>query len=221
MQITIPGLRALVPLGIMAVLAGIFTYSVSADSTLSIPMPEDIKDKQVTISLRIPPNTEPLKRDQAKPNMSSKRSMIIWDSNPSPKIADNDEVHAVFNNYLRKGWVKNQAARSVARMRPMDKYYAIRLMQHIIDNVVEIGLAPNFGQTVKRCNLTVSDIEDLRRMIKRFEKDLITFGVNVKKVDKDLLTLQERFKKSREGILKVLRVEGGDDGGTIIHLSVE
>ncbi|EKD83485.1 MAG: hypothetical protein ACD_39C00643G0002, partial [uncultured bacterium] len=190
MKFTIPGLRALVPLGIMAVLAGVFTYSVSADSTISIPMPEDIKDKQVTISLRIPPNTEPLKRDQTKPTMTSRRSLIIWNSNPSPKIAKNDEIHDVFKNFLRKGWIKNQTARNIVSMNPMDKYYAVRLLQHITDNVTEIGLAPNFGQVVKRCNLTVSDVEDLRRMIKRFEKDLILFGHNVTKIDKDLLTLQ-------------------------------
>ncbi|OGK10477.1 MAG: hypothetical protein A2W80_11510 [Candidatus Riflebacteria bacterium GWC2_50_8] len=221
MKFTIPGLRALVPLGIMAVLAGVFTYSVSADSTISIPMPEDIKDKQVTISLRIPPNTEPLKRDQTKPTMTSRRSLIIWNSNPSPKIAKNDEIHDVFKNFLRKGWIKNQTARNIVSMNPMDKYYAVRLLQHITDNVTEIGLAPNFGQVVKRCNLTVSDVEDLRRMIKRFEKDLVMFGHNVTKIDKDLLTLQERFKQARQGILKVLRVEGGEDGGTVIHLSVD
>ncbi|HAE37014.1 MAG TPA: hypothetical protein DCG57_00055 [Candidatus Riflebacteria bacterium] len=221
MKFTIPGLRTLVPLGIMAVLAGVFSYSVSADSTISIPMPQDIKDKQVTISLRIPPNTEPLKRDQSRPTMTSRRSLIHWNSNPSPKIPDTDEIHAIFNNFLRKGWVKNQTARNIVRMRPMDKYYGVRLLQHITDNVTEIGLAPNFGQVVKRCNLTVSDIEDLRRMLKRFEKDLILFGHNVTKIDKDLLTLQERFKQSRQGILKVLRVEGGDDGGTVIHLSVD
>jgi hypothetical protein len=221
MKLTIPGLRTLVPLGIIAVLAGIFTYSVSADSTISIPMPQDIKDKQVTISLRIPPNTEPLKRDQGKPALASRRSMVVWNSNPSPKVDNNDEIHAVFNNFLRKGWVKSVAAKSVIRMRPLDKYYAVRVLQHISENVVEIGMAPNFGQVVKRCNLTVSDIEDLRRMLKRYEKDLVTFGTNVKKVDKDLLTLQERFKQARQGILKVLRVEGGDDGGTVIHLSVE
>jgi hypothetical protein len=205
----------------MAVLAGVFSYSVSADSTISIPMPQDIKDKQVTISLRIPPNTEPLKRDQSRPTMTSRRSLIHWNSNPSPKIPDTDEIHAIFNNFLRKGWVKNQTARNIVRMRPMDKYYGVRLLQHITDNVTEIGLAPNFGQVVKRCNLTVSDIEDLRRMLKRFEKDLILFGHNVAKIDKDLLTLQERFKQSRQGILKVLRVEGGEDGGTVIHLSVD
>ncbi|PKL40322.1 MAG: hypothetical protein CVV41_19870 [Candidatus Riflebacteria bacterium HGW-Riflebacteria-1] len=221
MKFTIPGLRTLVPLGIMAVLAGVFSYSVSADSTISIPMPQDIKDKQVTISLRIPPNTEPLKRDQSRPTMTSRRSLIHWNSNPSPKIPDTDEIHAIFNNFLRKGWVKNQTARNIVRMRPMDKYYGVRLLQHITDNVTEIGLAPNFGQVVKRCNLTVSDIEDLRRMLKRFEKDLILFGHNVAKIDKDLLTLQERFKQSRQGILKVLRVEGGEDGGTVIHLSVD
>ncbi|HPW60035.1 MAG TPA: hypothetical protein PLK58_15405, partial [Candidatus Rifleibacterium sp.] len=71
------------------------------------------------------------------------------------------------------------------------------------------------------CNLTTSDIEDLRRLIKRFEKDLIVFGTNTKKVDKDLLMLQEKFKTSRQGILKVLRVEGADDGATVIHLSVD
>lgn len=221
MKLTIPGLKALVPLGIMAVLAGIFTFSVSADSTITIPVPEDIKDKQVTLSLRIPPNTEPLKRDQSRPTLSSKRSLIIWNNNPSPKIDNNDEIHAVFNNFLRKGWFKNNASRSLVRVRPMDKYYAIRLLQNLTENVIEIGMAPNFAQVTKKCNLTVSDIEDLRRMLKRYEKDLIIFGMNVTKSDKDLLMLQERFKKARQGILKVLRVEGGEDGDTIIHLSVE
>lgn len=216
-----PGLRALVPFGMMVALAGVFTFSVHADSTISIPMPQDIKDKQVTISLRIPPNTEPLNRDQSRPKLSSKGSMIVWNSNPSPKLADNDEIHPIFMTFLQKGWVKNQTSRGLVRMRPMDKFYAIRLIQHISESVIEIGQAPNFGQVIKKCNLSTSDIEDLRRMIKRFDKDLITFGTNVKKVDKDLLMLQERFKISRQGILKVIRVEGGDDGGTVIHLSVD
>ncbi len=217
----LPGLRTLVPLGMMVVLAGVFTFSAKADSTITIPVPQEIRDKQVTLSLRIPPNTEPLTRNQARPKLDSKRSMIIWNSNPSPKIANNDEVHAVFGTFLQKGWIKTQTARGIARMRPLDKFYAIRLIQHISENVIEIAQAPNFGQVIKKCNLTTSDIEDLRRMIKRFEKDLVVFGTNTKKVDKDLLMLQERFKTSRQGILKVLRVEGADDGATVIHLSVD
>lgn len=215
------GLRPIVPLGMMVALAGIFTWSVSADSTITIPVPQEIRDKQVTLSLRIPPNTEPLTRDQSRPKLNSKKSMIVWNSNPSPKIADNDEIHTIFGTFLQKGWIKTQTSRGVARMRPMDKYYAVRLIQHISESVIEIAQAPNFGQIVKKCNLTTSDIEDLRRMIKRFEKDLIVFGTNTKKVDKDLLMLQERFKTSRQGILKVLRVEGADDGATVIHLSVD
>ena len=147
--------------------------------------------------------------------------MIVWNSNPSPKLASNDEAHTIFNTFLQKGWVKTQTSRGVVRMRPMDKYYAIRLVQHISESVIEIAQAPNFGQVVKKCNLTTSDIEDLRRLIKRFEKDLIVFGTNTKKVDKDLLMLQEKFKTSRQGILKVLRVEGADVGATVIHLSVD
>ena len=221
MKNLLKGLRPIVPLGMMVALAGIFTYSVSADSTITIPVPQEIRDKQVTLSLRIPPNTEPLTRDQSRPKLNSKKSMIVWNSNPSPKLADNDEAHTIFNTFLQKGWVKTQTSRSIVRMRPMDKYYAIRLVQHISESVIEIAQAPNFGQIVKKCNLTTSDIEDLRRLIKRFEKDLIVFGTNTKKVDKDLLMLQERFKTSRQGILKVLRVEGADDGATVIHLSVD
>ncbi len=221
MKNLLKGLRPIVPLGMMVALAGIFTWSVSADSTITIPVPQEIRDKQVTLSLRIPPNTEPLTRDQSRPKLNSKKSMIVWNSNPSPKIADNDEIHTIFGTFLQKGWIKTQTSRGVARMRPMDKYYAVRLIQHISESVIEIAQAPNFGQIVKKCNLTTSDIEDLRRMIKRFEKDLIVFGTNTKKVDKDLLMLQERFKTSRQGILKVLRVEGADDGATVIHLSVD
>lgn len=221
MKKLIPGLRLLLPLGLMVALAGVFTYGVSADSTISIPVPENMKDKQVTISLRIPPNTEPLNRKMERPKIASKRSLIFWESNPSPKIDRNDEIYGIFNNFNRKGWVKSQAARTAMQRRPMDKYFAVRTLQHISNSVIEIAQAPNFGRVIKKCNLTPSDIEDLRRMIKRFERELIMFGSAPSKIDKDLLMLQERFKKSRQGILKVLRVEGADDGSTLIHLTVD
>jgi len=109
----------------------------------------------------------------------------------------------------------------IARSRNINKYMAVRLIQAITKNVIEIGQTRDFGRVIRKVNLTPSDIQDLRRMVKRFERELIVFGDNPKLVDKDLLMLQERMKKSRQGILKVLRVEGADDGATIIHLTVE
>jgi hypothetical protein len=221
MRKRLSGFRFLLPFVLLIILAGIYSYRVKADSTITIPVPESVKDKQVTISLRIPPNTEPLVRKEDKPKLSSKRSMIVWNSNPSPKIDNNDELHDILGTFLHKGWVKSQAARNAVRTRPLDKYFAVRALQHVSETVIEIAQAPNFGRVIKKCNLTTSDIEDLRRMIKRFETDLIRFGTNPLKIDKDLLMLQERFKKSRQGILKVLRVEGADDGSTLIHLTVD
>lgn len=215
------GFRFLLPLSVLIVLAGIYTFNVKADSTITIPVPEGARDKQVTISLRIPPNTEPIVRKQEKPKLSSARSLIVWDSNPSPKLDNNDELHSILHNFLKKGWIKSQACRNAVRSRPLDKYFAVRAVQEISGNVIEIAQAPNFGRVIKKCNLTTSDIEDLRRMIKRFETDLIRFGSNPLKLDKDLLMLQERIKKSRQGILKVIKVEGADDGSTLIHLSVD
>lgn len=221
MKNLIPSLRTLGFLIPMLILAGIFAYTANADSIISIPVPEGYRDKQVTISLRIPPNTEPIERDTSKPKLQSRKSLIIWNSNPSPKIDSNDELHAVNQVFLKKGWVTSQAVRNIVRMRPLDRFYAVRAIQHISSNVINIGQAPNFHYVVKNCNLTPSDIEDLRRMIKRFETDLIKFGSNPENMDKDLLMLQEKFKSARQGVLKVLRVEGGSDGSTLIHLTVD
>ncbi len=58
-----PGFRFLLLLGSFIIVAGFYSNHVSSDSIISIPVPESVKDKQVTISLRIPPNTEPLNRN--------------------------------------------------------------------------------------------------------------------------------------------------------------
>ena len=58
-------------------------------------------------------------------------------------------------------------------------------------------------------------------MLKRFERDVVLFGANPKKLDKDLLIIQERLKKNTQGILKVIRVEGTEDGATVIHMTVD
>ena len=216
-----PSLKALIPFGILCVLAGIFSFSANADSTITIPIPKDYPDRKVTLSLRIPAQTEPLTRkEQLKPAITANR-IIVWNSQPSPKLSNDDEVHAVFARMDKKGWVRTLSNQAAVRMRPLEKYYAIQLLIHICNNIIEFGQSPNFNNSVKRVNLTSSDVEDVRRMLKRFERDVILFGANPKKMDKDLLIIQERLKKNTKGILKVIKVEGTEDGATIIHMTVD
>ena len=216
-----PSLKALIPFGILCVLAGIFSFSANADSTITIPIPKDYPDRKVTLSLRIPAQTEPLTRkEQLKPAITTNR-IIVWNSQPSPKLANDDEIHAIFARMNKKGWVKTLSNQAAVRMRPLEKYYAMQLLIHICNNIIEVGQAPNFNNIVKRVNLTSSDVEDVRRMIKRFEKDVVLFGANPKKMDKDLLIIQERLKKNTQGILRVIKVEGTEDGATVIHMTVD
>ena len=216
-----PSLKALIPFGILCVLAGIFSFSANADSTITIPIPKDYPDRKVTLSLRIPAQTEPLTRkEQLKPAITTNR-IIVWNSQPSPKLANDDEIHAIFARMNKKGWVKTLSNQAAVRMRPLEKYYAMQLLIHICNNIIELGQAPNFNNIVKRVNLTSSDVEDVRRMIKRFEKDVVLFGANPKKMDKDLLIIQERLKKNTQGILRVIKVEGTEDGATVIHMTVD
>lgn len=200
-----------------------FVYSVNADSTITIPVPEKAAmNKQVVLSLRIPPNTDPVTQKDAKPKMESRRSLIMWNSNPTPKIPPSDEFYAVTRKFMDKGWVKGGAAKGILNMSGgVDKYHGVRVLQHIVDNVLEIGLSPNVTRTVRKSNLVASDIEDLRRMVAKFSKELTMYGENIKRVDKDLLMLQDRYKTAKSGILKVIKVEGVDDGGTVIHLAVD
>ena len=216
-----PSLKALIPFGILCVLAGIFSFSANADSTITIPIPKDYPDRKVTLSLRIPAQTEPLTRkEQLKPAITTNR-IIVWNSQPSPKLANDDEIHAIFARMNKKGWVRTLSNQAAVRMRPLEKYYAIQLLIHICNNIVEVGQSANFNNIVKRINLTSSDVEDVRRMLKRFERDVVLFGANPKQLDKDMLIIQERLKKNTHGILKVIRVEGTEDGATVIHMTVD
>lgn len=221
MKKIIPGLRALVPFGIMVVLAGVFSFSANADSTITIPIPKDYPDRNVTLSLRIPAQTEPLTRkEQMKPAISNNR-IYVWNSNPTPKLSNDDEVHAIFANMNKKGWVKSGTNKANIRRRPLDRYYAVRVLMHICENIIEVGKARNFDNAIRHVNLTASDVEDVRRLLKRFEKDVVLFSGNPAKMDKDLLIIQERLKKINQGILRVIRVEGTDDGATVIHMTVD
>ena len=219
----IPSLKALIPFGILCVFAGIFSFTANADSTITIPIqvPKDYPDRKVTLSLRIPANTEPLNRKElSKPAIGSNR-IIVWDGNPVPKLSNDDEVFKIFERMRRKGWVKSFSARTTLQSKPLNKYDVVNILMHICDNIIEIGQAKNFTNIVKRVNLTPSDVEDVRRMLKRFEKEIYLFGRNAAKIDKDLLIIQERLKKNSEGILRVIKVEGTEDGATIIHMRVD
>ena len=222
MKQLLPGTRFLVPLALLCLWAGMFAITVQADSTISIPVPHDVeRGKQVTLSLRIPPHTEPVTRKITKPKLASRNSLIIWNGNPSPKLPKNDEFFGIMNRFQKKGWIKSYSTRAVLNMRPLDKIYALRALEKLNESVIEIAQAPNFTRLLRTVNLTTSDIQDLRRLNKRFESELFRWGNNTKAIDKDLLMLQERMKKARQGILKVIRVEGEGDGSTVIHLTVD
>lgn len=218
----LPGSRSAVIFLCLVILAGVHMYDVKADSVITIPLPENARDsRQVTMSLRIPPHTEPYERDRSRPEVTSRSTLHYWNPNPMPKLERHDEAFEIFRNFQNKGWVKRNIVSSLIRRRDMTKAHAISTVRHIAENVIQIALAPNFHHIARTCNLTTSDIDDLRRMIKRFESGLILHGSNPEAFDRDLLAIQESFREARQGILKVLRVEGADDGSTVIHLSVD
>ena len=193
---------------------------VKADSTITIPVPEG--QKSFSLSIKVPPKIQPMtQKDDRLKIESRKRSRIIWNADPSPKLQNDDEFLTVMGTFNKKGWVKSRAAQAIARMRPMDKYRGIRLLQHVTNNVLELAHSTNLTRTIRKANLEATDIEDLRRMINRFSSNLRTFGSNPDRYERDLLLLQERFATARQGILKVIRVEEAEDGETLIHLRLD
>lgn len=222
MLVRLPGIRFWFPVVWFFVLALIFAYSVQADSTITIPVPKEAAmNKKVTLSLRIPPRTEPLTIEDKPVKMESKRSLIMWNSKPLPLITKNDEYFPIVQTFVDKGWVKSESARETFKVSKMDKYMAVQILDSIVTSVLEILESRDVSRLVRKVNLNASDIEDLRRLVQRFNVEFIMYGLNPTKYDKDLLQLQERIKNARQGILKVIKVEGVEDGGTIIHLGVE
>ncbi|NLI78500.1 MAG: hypothetical protein GX442_18930 [Candidatus Riflebacteria bacterium] len=218
----LPGSRVWLPLIGLSLLAAVFAYTAQADSTLTIPVPEEAaRNKKVTLTLRIPPKTEPLTIQDKPVKMASKRSLIIWNSNPLPPLSKQDEFKTIMQKFQDKGWIKLFTSREVLAVGKVDKYLAVRVLEQVCDSVLEILQAPDVSRLVRKVNLDATDIEDLRRLVQRFGTELVMFGNNPTKIDKDLLQLQERIKNARQGILKVIKVEGIEDGGTVIHLGVD
>ena len=144
-----------------------FVFSVNADSTITIPVPEKAAmNKQVVLSLRIPPNTDPLTQKEAKPRLESRRSLVNWNANPNPRIPPGDEFHAITAKFRAKGFVRGDASKGILdEVGGVSKIGGIRVLQHIIDNVVKLGLSPDLTRTIRKSNLVASDIEDLRRLL--------------------------------------------------------
>jgi hypothetical protein len=213
--------RHLFPLSVIGLAMMVAVLNVSADSTITIPVPDKaVSNKEITLSLRIPPNTEPLTQEKRK-KLQSRSSTIVWNANPAPKLPIADELYVVFDKFHGKGWIKGHSAKSSLVTRPITRYTAIRILEHIIDNILDFAAAPNLTRVIRKSNLVSTDIDDLRRMGARYNKELLMYGKNMKKVDKDLLMLQEQLKKAKSGILRVIKVEGVHDGSTIIHLNVD
>jgi hypothetical protein len=215
-------MKRLIPLFSFAIiLAAVFAFSVNADSTITIPVPDKVaQDKKVTLSLRIPPNTEALTQ-KPMPKLKSRSSLIVWNNNPTPKVPVNDEVYEIMERFLSKGWIKGLGPRNLAKKRPLDRIYVIRVLEEVVNNVLEVAQAPNIIRKIRTLNLQATDVEDLRRMLAKYNKDFFMFGMNTKKVDQDLLMFQEKIKTAKTGVLKVIKVEGTADGSTIIHLNVD
>lgn len=214
-------LRTLAIFGVIVVVACVFAITANADSTITIPVPKGASGREFTLSLRIPPDTKPVPQQQKPPKVLSRSNLIFWNDKPLPVLEKNDEFIDILKRFSEKGWVKNRIHRTVLSTPPISKTHAISMLQAVCHDVVEIIMAPSFGQIVEKVNLTPTDIEDLRRMVARFKDEFVKFGSNPFNIDKDLLTLQEYLKKSNKtGLLKVIKVEGQNDGSTVIHLKV-
>ncbi len=202
-------------------MAGAFAYSVSADSTVTVPMPPgNGKTRGVTMTLRIPPNTEAITEEKLK-RPTSRSGLIVWDPDPYPKIPMHDEYYEIVHRFSKKGWVKGASAQLIAGMRPVNRYQAVRLIEHILNNVLDLGRQKDLVKAMRISNINPTDIDDLRRMVNKFAKDLAYYGRKLKKDDKELLMISDNMKKSRTGVMRVIKVEGQGDGGTVIHLQVD
>jgi len=172
------------------------------------------------LTLRIPPNTEPITEQKLK-RPSSQSGLIIWDPDPYPKIPLHDEYYDIVHRFQKKGWVKGASSNIIADMHPVDRYEAVRLIEHILKNVLDLGKQKDLVRAMRVSNINPTDIDDLRRMCNKFAKELAYYGRKLKKDDKELLMISDNMKKSRTGVMRVIKVEGQGDGSTVIHLQLD
>ena len=146
----LPNLKTLVPFSILCVIAGIFSFSANADSTITIPIPKNNPDRKVTLSLRVPAKTEPLNRkEDTRPALTTNR-IVLWDDKPIVKIDKDDEFVEILSRMYRKGWLKKESSKIALRSKDVDKYSGVLALIDVCNNIIKIGRAKNTNNILKK-----------------------------------------------------------------------
>ncbi|NLM17745.1 MAG: hypothetical protein GX221_08530 [Candidatus Riflebacteria bacterium] len=210
-------------LALMIIVSALSTFSTArADSTITLPLPEGMKADQFTMTLKLPAHTEPIPKSVTEQKALTPRNRIInWNPTPFKKINPKDEMYSVVGRMARKGYITRQISLTKLRSGNMTEYDLVYLMEDLNKNLMKLCQSKNLNKMARNLNITVSDIEDVRRINQNYSGILKNMRVNVDYYDSELLKLQEFLRARKKNILRVIKVEDDADGSTLIHLSVD
>lgn len=195
-----------------------FLYGgASADSTVTIPVPDTVanESKNLVLTITVPTSLEktyqpvaPKPEDKPKKNNFNK----YFDLNPFPNMVNDEEV-AVLRRFVNKGVIEDISAVSVKRNFVANNYEMGRSLASVIN--MALRSAPD---QLARAGVTRSDILDLLKVFDNYTKELRMFNIGMK--DRERLSKLSNKLSFTDGEVKVIKVETDDIGSTVIHLTL-
>ncbi len=195
-----------------------FLYgAASADSTVTIPVPDSVanESKNLVLTITVPTSLEktyqpvaPKPEDKPKKNNFGK----YFDLNPFPNMVNNEEV-AVLRRFVNKGVVEDISALSVKKNFVANNYEMGRSLASIVN--MALRSAP---VQLARVGVTRTDVLDLLKVFDNYTKELKMFNIGAK--ERERLSKLSNKLSFTDGEVKVIKVETNDIGSTVIHLTL-
>ena len=198
----------------VSILQAQFAWS---ESTVTIPVPEQISNesKNLVLTITVPTELERVERPtkDAKIRKRKTRYKKYFDLNPFPPIVNpsDPEITKRFGRMV----AKDSSLRSVLRRsRVTNAYEMARNLAHITNDLLEQSL----DQLVSK-GVTRSGINEFITVYDNYPRQLRIMGVG-RREREEMVRLSRKLAFT-DGEIKVVRVETNDIGSTVIQLTID
>jgi hypothetical protein len=174
--------------------------------------------KEMTLTLKVPEKLEPIQtRVEARKNY-----FPYWDRHPLVQVDPKDEAYEILRNFAKKKLIKGAVVKTLlVRGKPIEKYFLVDVVTEVVRNLISMKNSSDYERFMRKTGLLATEVDDLMRLMDRYEKELTWKGISVKKTRELMSTVMNDLKETQRGIVKVVRVEGQKDGSTVLHLVLE
>jgi hypothetical protein len=182
---------------------------------LNIPGDVDFPQEALSLTIKLPNKIQPSK-EVKKETKKVVRHKIDFDTNPIEEISSRSRFKPIMTRLTRKGLLRTSHDIRTVRNIYTTKEQAARIIITAFDNLMFMEKK----QTLKRNDIRVQDIKDLKELVDEFQRQIKMFTYQPTQMHEELDKITKLVSKTEgKGTIRIIGLEESDDG-TLLKLEI-